>query len=344
MNKCRMITAFVSIIFLSQLLFPTSYASAGIPFLRLSSTTYSAEEPMEVTLLNGESIKGKKYLEILWNDTGNIVFRAEMSSGQLTIPAPSEMGSYTVRIASEENILPKAFQVNNSAPNVFRLQGEITQNEMGQVLGTLLEWEELAADTGYFVTREQTDGTSETYGPIYSTHWVDVNVQPNTTYTYRVYIDSFSSNPATFDFAEFVPVEYIKNKNAGNIVLTIDSPYMVVNGESKRIDAKNINTVPVLIQNRTMLPIRALVEEMGGVVKWDGKTQTVVLTAWKQEVIIPIGSNRISVNGISRTFDVPAQIVGDRTLVPVRHLESLGCEVEWVGKTRSVIVYYNTGK
>lgn len=344
MNKCRMITAFVSIIFLSQLLFPTSYASAGIPFLRLSSTTYSAEEPMEVTLLNGESIKGKKYLEILWNDTGNIVFRAEMSSGQLTIPAPSEMGSYTVRIASEENILPKAFQVNNSAPNVFRLQGEITQNEMGQVLGTLLEWEELAADTGYFVTREQTDGTSETYGPIYSTHWVDVNVQPNTTYTYRVYIDSFSSNPATFDFAEFVPVEYIKNKNAGNIVLTIDSPYMVVNGESKRIDAKNINTVPVLIQNRTMLPIRALVEEMGGVVEWDGKTQTVVLTAWKQEVIIPIGSNRISVNGISRTFDVPAQIVGDRTLVPVRHLESLGCEVEWVGKTRSVIVYYNTGK
>lgn len=344
MNKCRMITAFVSIIFLSQLLFPTSYASAGIPFLRLSSTTYSAEEPMEVTLLNGESIKGKKYLEILWNDTGNIVFRAEMSSGQLTIPAPSEMGSYTVRIASEENILPKAFQVNNSAPNVFRLQGEIAQNEMGQVLGTLLEWEELAADTGYFVTREQTDGTSETYGPIYSTHWVDVNVQPNTTYTYRVYIDSFSSNPATFDFAEFVPVEYIKNKNAGNIVLTIDSPYMVVNGESKRIDAKNINTVPVLIQNRTMLPIRALVEEMGGVVKWDGKTQTVVLTAWKQEVIIPIGSNRISVNGISRTFDVPAQIVGDRTLVPVRHLESLGCEVEWVGKTRSVIVYYNTGK
>lgn len=298
---------------------------------------------MEVTLLNGESIKGKKYLEILWNDTGNVVFRTEMNSGRFAIPAPSEKGSYTVRIASENNILPKDFQVNSSAPNVFRLQGEVVQNEMGQVLGTLLEWEELVADTGYFVTREQTNGTSETYGPIYSTHWVDVNVQPNATYTYRVYTDIFSSNPVILDFAEFVPVEYIKNNNAGNIVLTVDSPYMVVNGKSKRIDAKNINTVPVLIQNRTMLPIRALVEEMGGVVEWDDKTQTVILTAWKQEVIIPIGSNKISVNGISRTFDVPAQIVGDRTLVPVRHLESLGCEVEWVSKTRNVIVYYNTG-
>lgn len=298
---------------------------------------------MEVTLLNGESIKGKKYLEILWNDTGNVVFRTEMNSGRFTIPAPSEKGSYTVRIASEDNILPKDFQVNSSAPNVFRLQGEVVQNEMGQVLGTLLEWEELVADTGYFVTREQTNGTSETYGPIYSTHWVDVNVQPNATYTYRVYTDIFSSNPVILDFAEFVPVEYIKNNNTGNIVLTVDSPYMVVNGKSKRIDAKNINTVPVLIQNRTMLPIRALVEEMGGVVEWDDKTQTVILTAWKQEVIIPIGSNKISVNGISRTFDVPAQIVGDRTLVPVRHLESLGCEVEWVSKTRNVIVYYNTG-
>lgn len=344
MKKCRMITAFLSIIFLGQLLFPISYASAGIPFLRLSNATYSAEELMEVTLLNGESIKGKKYLEILWNDTGNIVFRAEMSSERFTIPAPLEMGSYTVRIASEENILPKTFQVNNSAPNVFRLQGEIAQNEMGQVLGTLLEWEELAADTGYFVIREQTDGTSETYGPIYSTHWVDVNVQPNTTYTYRVHTDFVSSNPVIFDFAEFVPVEYIKNKNTGNIVLTIDSPYMVVNGESKRIDTNNINTVPVLIQNRTMLPVRALVEEMGGDVDWDGKTQTVILNAWNQEVIIPIGSDKILVNGIFRTFDVPAQIVGGRTLVPVRHLESLGCEVEWVGKTRSVIVYYNAGK
>lgn len=343
MKKYRKVTILVSIIFLGQLLFPISRAAAGVPFLRLSSTTYLAEEPMEVTLLNGEAIKEKKYLEILWNDTGNIVLRTEVNSGWLTIPAPSNSGRYTVRIASEDNILPKDFQVKDSAPNAFRLQGEVVQSETEQVLGTLLEWEELTADEGYFVTRTQAGGTSETYGPIYSTHWVDVNVQPNATYTYMVSTDFFSSNPVILDFAEFVPVEYIKNKNTGNIVLTVDSPYMVVNGKSKRIDSGNINIVPVLIQNRVMLPIRALVEEMGGIVGWDSKTRTVILTAWKQEVKIPIGSCTISVNGVSRTFDVPAQIAEGRTLVPVRHMESLGCEVEWVSKTRSVIVYYNTG-
>lgn len=267
-----------------------------------------------------------------------------MNSERLIIPAPSKEGSYTVRIASEDNILPKDFQVKNSAPNVFWLQGEVVQSEAGQVLGTLLEWEELAADEGYFVTRKQADGTSETFGPIYLAHWIDVNVQPNTTYTYRVSTDFFSSNPVILDFAEFVPVEYIKNENTGNIVLTVDSPYMIVNGTSKRIDSENINTVPVLIQNRVMLPIRALVEEMSGVVGWDGKTRTVILSAWKQEVKIPIGSSTIWVNGVSRMFDVPAQIVGNRTLVPIRHMESLGCEVKWIGKTRSVIVYYKTGE
>lgn len=343
MKKSRKVIVLVSIIFLSQMLFSVSHAAAGIPFLMLSSTTYLAEEQMEITLLNSEAIKGEKYLEILWNDTGNIVLRTEMNSGRLNIPAPSKEGSYTVRVALEDNILTEDFQVNNSAPNVFRLQGEVVQSETGELIGPLLEWEEFVADEGYFVTRQETDGTSETYGPIYSAHWIDVNVQPNTTCTYRVFTDFFLSNTIILDFTELVPIEYIKNENKDNIVLTVDSPYMTVNGKSTRIDLENINTVPVMIKGRVMLPIRALVEEMGGVVRWDGKTRTVTLTAWKQEVKIPIDSSTIWVNGVSREFDVPAQIEGNRTLVPVRHLESLGCEVKWIEKTRSVIVYYNTG-
>ena len=344
MKKSMKVIVLVAIIFLSQMLFSVSHAAAGIPFLTLSRTTYSAEEQMEITLLNSEAIEGEKYLEILWNDTGNIVLRTEMNSGRLNIPAPSKEGSYTVHVALEDNILTEDFQVYNSAPNVFRLQGEVVQSETGQVIGTLLEWEELAEDEGYFVTRQQADGTSETYGPIYLTHWIDVNAQPNTTNTYRVSTDFFSSNPVILDFTELVPSEYIKNKNKDNIVLTVESTHMIVNGKSTRIDPENINTVPVMIEGRVMLPIRALVEEMGGDVGWDGKTRTVTLTAWNQEVKIPIGSNTICVNGVSRIFDVPAQIVGSRTLVPVRHLESLGCEVKWIEKTRSVIVYYNTGE
>lgn len=52
---------------------------------------------------------------------------------------------------------------------------------------------------------------------------------------------------------------------------------------------------------------------------------------------------RIFVDGNEVTMDVPPIIVNDRTLVPVRAIsEMVGCDVEWVGAERKVIVYTPT--
>ncbi len=98
-----------------------------------------------------------------------------------------------------------------------------------------------------------------------------------------------------------------------------------VNGQEVYFDVK-----PRLINDRTMVPLRAIFETLGARVDWDEATQTV--TAYRGDVTIEltIGDSYMYVNGYSVYLDSPAVKIDDRTLVPVRAIsESFGCEVEW---------------
>ena len=55
-----------------------------------------------------------------------------------------------------------------------------------------------------------------------------------------------------------------------------------VNGNYKFIDPDNPNVVPIIIEGRTMLPIRFVAENLGCDVKWDGVTKTVTITYPKE--------------------------------------------------------------
>lgn len=92
-------------------------------------------------------------------------------------------------------------------------------------------------------------------------------------------------------------------------------------------------------QGRTMVPLRAIVESLGADVKWDGKLRLVTVVKGDITVVLPVGSLRASVNGVEVTLDVPAVIVGDRTMVPLRFLsESLGAKVGWFTQGQVVSV------
>lgn len=56
-------------------------------------------------------------------------------------------------------------------------------------------------------------------------------------------------------------------KNPLVIELQIGNSKMKVNGEEAAID--DSNTCPVIENGRTLLPVRAVVEKMGGDVSWD---------------------------------------------------------------------------
>ncbi|MFY9174471.1 MAG: stalk domain-containing protein [Peptococcia bacterium] len=98
-----------------------------------------------------------------------------------------------------------------------------------------------------------------------------------------------------------------------------------------------LDVPPVLVDNRTLVPFRAIGEAMTAVVDWDGSTRKVTLTLGVKNVQLVIGSKTAYVNGKATTLDVPAMIVEGRTMVPLRFIgESLGASVEWSGESRQI--------
>lgn len=94
-----------------------------------------------------------------------------------------------------------------------------------------------------------------------------------------------------------------------------------------------------IIDERTMVPMRKIFEELGMEVEWFDETQTVMATKRGVVIEFPIGSTTVSRNTIEQTIDVPAQLVDGRTLVPVRFVsEFAGAEVVWDGNTKTVFI------
>lgn len=100
---------------------------------------------------------------------------------------------------------------------------------------------------------------------------------------------------------------------------------------------------PVIVEGRTLVPLRAIFEALGASVEWDNDTRSVLSERAGSSVALAIGSNVMKVNGVDKVLDVPAQIIQDRTLVPVRAIsEAFDCKVEWNNETRSVEIYTAT--
>ena len=66
--------------------------------------------------------------------------------------------------------------------------------------------------------------------------------------------------------------------NGNKVELWIDNPMAKVNGTAKWIDANNHDVKPIIINDRTMLPIRFIAESLGAKVDWDASTKTITIT------------------------------------------------------------------
>ena len=107
------------------------------------------------------------------------------------------------------------------------------------------------------------------------------------------------------------------------------------------IDGKDIkfDQPPIIVNDRTLVPMRAIFEALGAVVEWENETRTAVGTKDGITIRIQIDNNVMKKNNSDIVLDVPAQLVNDRTLVPIRAVsESFGCKVEWVNSTKTVVI------
>ncbi|MDK2960711.1 MAG: N-acetylmuramoyl-L-alanine amidase [Bacillota bacterium] len=96
---------------------------------------------------------------------------------------------------------------------------------------------------------------------------------------------------------------------------------------------------PVIKNNRTLVPLRVISEGLGAQVGWNASTRTVTVQAPGQEIKLVIGSSTATVNGKSVKLDAPAEIIKNRTFVPLRFIgEALGAEVHWDQNSRTVTI------
>lgn len=96
---------------------------------------------------------------------------------------------------------------------------------------------------------------------------------------------------------------------------------------------------PIIVNSRTLVPLRAIFEGLGASVSWNQDTQTVTSVKGDTTISMTIGKTEMRKNGEVITLDVAPQIVGNRTLVPVRAVaESFNCLVDWNGETQTVII------
>ena len=113
---------------------------------------------------------------------------------------------------------------------------------------------------------------------------------------------------------------------------------MSVNGTKTEIDPGN-GTKPVIVEGRTLVPIRAIIESFGGNVGWDGKTQTVELKMGNDTIKLIINSKTAYLNGSAKTLDVAPAIINERTMLPIRFVaEGFGLSVGWDGNTQTVTI------
>lgn len=97
------------------------------------------------------------------------------------------------------------------------------------------------------------------------------------------------------------------------------------------------NPEPVIFEDRTLIPVRAVFEQMGAEVSWNNDERSVTVVYRNTTIKMTIDSKNATVNGNAFVLDVPAKIFSDRTMIPLRFVgESIGAKVEWNGDLRRV--------
>jgi len=130
-------------------------------------------------------------------------------------------------------------------------------------------------------------------------------------------------------------------RERGFIMMFIGNPFMNVNNVWEGIDPPTNNTAPVVTAGRTMVPIRAVVEAMGGTATWNGADRRADLRSHGNHVQMWLGLRDVRVNGSPNEMDVVPQMVNNRTLIPLRFVaEFLGQQVEWIGSQQMVVIVY----
>lgn len=180
-------------------------------------------------------------------------------------------------------------------------------------------------------------GIVDRHVPNFSARYVRIYITvPTQTYDYaaRIYEFELYNDPNTPD-----------PDGGNNMKLKINSNTMTVkrDGQTETIE---LDAAPVIKDSRTFLPIRAVVEALGGQLTWDQGTQKITITSGTKTIVMTIGRFTATINGTtvfidSSNISVAPYITNGRTMVPLRFVsENLGATVEFEQATQTITLKF----
>ena len=284
----------------------------------------------------------------------NATVYAENNNTDINVNAPESTPAPASATVTSPALTPEATIANVNMP---LLEAELIINDTDPTVteGVRLSWTGVPDIVYYRVFRaEQSGGYSYalTDFAIGGLSYVDVKTLPDKTYYYIVRalisegnaitgedeIYGRRSNEVMIEVKSTPPVAEAEN---GYILMQINNPIMEVNGVKTEVDPGR-GTAPFLRDDRTVLPIRAVVEAMDGEVIWDDTEQKISLLANQNRVEMQIGTKEYSVNGEAKVMDIEPFTENERTFIPLRFAAyNLNCRVTWINKTEEILIVYN---
>ena len=98
-----------------------------------------------------------------------------------------------------------------------------------------------------------------------------------------------------------------------------------------------LDTKPVIRDDRTLVPLRGVLEKLGARVDWNKETKQVIVKNEVMEILLETDNNAVLVDGRVKFMDTKSMLIDDRTLVPLRFIaENLGYDVSWTDSSRRI--------
>lgn len=141
---------------------------------------------------------------------------------------------------------------------------------------------------------------------------------------------------------------YVKREvseiKVGDGFITVDGDRLSVIGkDAPRVRINNqilsFDTLPVIKEERILVPMRFIFENLGMNVFFEGKEGRIIAIGKNILMEFVVGSDAAMVNGKEIMLDTPAEIIEGRAFVPLRFIsENCGFDVTWEDKTNTAVI------